>query len=345
MGMAGLDAGITQDYRLVTRFRKRSESACTTVFTQFLNAMRTNDWKLSRVPRKLLMILCNLTAHQRLCQLLARPKFAELTSKHPHLPFTYLRAYLSKRFTVSARCSAFIHHYSYLHAKLPDDLLSTILFSRLTLWEESIEAHRYSLTLGFSNPIRNEGELSISFMVNDIRVSLLSFTIVPGSLVGLDVEHAFLISRMQGVQGYFQQIRRATKAFNEVSPSLMLIAALQGVADAFGIRYSAAVSAVDQVSNKGNESVGFKAAYDEFWTSLGATKDASDIFHIPFPLPEKPLELVKQKYRARVKARRQFRQQVGDKVRRAVRLQGGDTPRAPSQGAGQIPASPGWLPT
>ncbi len=292
------------------------------LFAQLLNAIRTNNWKFSRIPRKLLNVLGNLTAHRRLSRLLALPEFTELTNRHPQLPYLYLGSrYLARRFTVAARCTALIHHYSYLHANLPDAFLSRILFDEVTLWDQNIQMHRYSLTLGFSRPIRNEGELSISFQVDGVTVSLLSFTIVPGHLVGLQVEHALLVSRMQGERGCFEQIRHATKALNDVSPSLLLVAALQGVADALGIRYSAAVCAIDQVANKEPESLDFKAAYDEFWVSLGATKGMSDLFHLPFPLPEKSLDLVKQKYRLRVKSRRQFRRQVAEDVRRSVQLQ------------------------
>lgn len=295
------------------------------IFVQFLNAIRQpNDWDLSRVSRtssKLLTLLTNLTTHRRVSKILALPKFANLTDKHPTLPFVYLgNLYLKQQFTSSDRCSAFMHHYNYLHAKLPENILGRILFEEVTLWEESVEMHQYSLVLSFSHPVRNEGELSISFSVDGIKVFLLSFTIVPGCLVGLQVETAFLISRMQGVRGHFQQIRLATKAFNEVSPSLLLIAALQGLADAFNIQYSAAVCAADQICNSEPESIEFKAAYDEFWISLGATKDMSNVFHIPFPLPEKSLKSIKQKYRSRVKAKRQIRQQVTGKVRQSVQL-------------------------
>jgi hypothetical protein len=213
-----------------------------------------------------------------------------------------------------------MHHYSYLHEHFGDEFLRRVLVDHVVLWEKSAESHRYDIALGSSLAIYNEGELSLIFRVDGVSVFILSFSFVPGRILGFQAQNALLITRLQGIKGHFAEIRDATKTLDEVDPPAVLIAALQGIGAALELECMAGVTADGQVWNE-NDGSQFVTAYDEFWNSLGASRSGAHFFHLPIPLAEKPLELVKQKHRHRTKLKREFKKQIIEDVRRSFQLQ------------------------
>ena len=68
----------------------------------------------------------------------------------------------------------------------------------------------------------------------------------PGWVVKSEAAEVLLITRLQGTRGCRPEIRLVRKAFHEFSPRKLLLAALQGIADAFGIGELEAVCATNQ---------------------------------------------------------------------------------------------------
>jgi hypothetical protein len=60
----------------------------------------------------------------------------------------------------------------------------------------------------------------------------------------------------------------------------------------------------------------FTTIYDEFWLSMGA-RELGDLgyYYTPIPIPQKPLELIKQHHRNRARKRREHRAAVADQAR------------------------------
>jgi uncharacterized protein VirK/YbjX len=289
-------------------------------------ARRNRNWSLSYLVShslKLSNLLTSKSTRSQVFRMLALPKFADFTSEYPRVPFKYLDdSYLARGLTQSARAAALANHYEYLHATFSENFLRRILLDQVTLWDESVEACHYRIALGYTPPpFDAEGELSLFFQADDVVIYVLSFTVVPGWITGLQARHALLVSRVHGVRGSFEQIRQARKVLEEVNPPVALVAALQGIAEALRIQHISGICSTNQRCYSDANSIVFKAAYDDLWNSLGATKSASNFFQIPLPLQEKPLNLVKRNHRARKKSKRQLKRLIAEEVCTSIRCQ------------------------
>ncbi len=237
--------------------------------------------------------------------------FQEILQNNPRFAYKYLTDdYLARGFSVSESAASFMHHYRRLHALLPDSLLRQILQEEVTLYVIPERGDRFALTLGLSRPYDNEGEVTLRLRVDGEIVFVLSFTIVPGWVVESQAAETCLITRLQGIKGCFRQIGDATRAMHDVAPARLLLAALQGVADAFGIGTVAAVPAERQTSYTMDCALAFKEAYDDLFTELGLTKSKTGFFSSALPIEQKPLTSIKRGHRVRAKKKRAFKQQV-----------------------------------
>jgi uncharacterized protein VirK/YbjX len=197
-----------------------------------------------------------------------------------------------------------------LYAALPDQLLRRTLREDLTIHEIPEGANRFTLTMGLSRPYGEEGELSLHLRVNGEIAFILSFTIVPGWVVQSQAAEILLITRLQGVKGAYPPISLATRALHDVAPAALLLAALQGVAVAFGIGEIAGVSAARQSSYHRDYATFFKEAYDDFFTEVGMSKGATGFYHSSVPIQGKPLALIKQGHKLRTREKRAFKQEI-----------------------------------
>lgn len=288
------------------------------------NAIRQNDnWAPRHVaPRvlRLSTLLFRPRTHLKVRRALALPRFAGLMSKFPQTPFKYLsHVYLIRGLTISARATALAHHYNYLHANLSRHFTDKVLYDRLSIWEETVNDTRYDVILHFSDKSKNEGELTITFQANGIDIFCSGFTFIPGWIVGLDLAHVLLVTRMQGTKGCFQHIRQATKTLHDVAPAAVLFAILRGIAEYLGISTIVGVCAIRQVEE--SVTLGVTEAYDQFWVSLGMSKSRSDFHFLSLSAPERPIQSVRQKYRGRTIIKRQFKSRIAAEVRQSIQLQ------------------------
>jgi hypothetical protein len=269
-----------------------------------------------RMPAMLVGVLwrglTHIGTHRRLLRfLLGIPAYAEFVFSSPSFAFKYLtKNYLVRDFTLADRVSCFLHHYKRLHTALPDSLLRLILQQDVVLLEICEGAHRFSITLGLSRPYDEEGELSLNLCVDDKIVSILAFTIVPGSVVHSPAAEILLISRLQGIKGAYPSISLATRTLHDVAPNALLLAALQGVADAFGITGMVAVSAARQSCFNEKFAAFFIEAYDDFFTELGIPKNADGFYSTPVSIQGKPITSIKHGHKLRTREKRAFKQQI-----------------------------------
>ena len=241
---------------------------------------------------------------------------------NPRFPLKYLGLdYLVCGLTVAQQAECFIHHYRRLPDALPDNLLIRVLLEDILLVEIREGNDCFTVRMGLSRPWDDEGELSLNFAVNGEVVFVLSFTIIPGWVVRSEFQEVVLVSRLQGVRGSFDEIQRATKTMYDVAPPALLLAALCGVAEAFGIKAMAGITAVmkPEFHFYEGEAEHIQQAYDGFFTELGATKGPADFYLAPMPPQEKPMTSIKRGHKTRTKKKRAFKQDIAKRIHLLLR--------------------------
>jgi uncharacterized protein VirK/YbjX len=244
-------------------------------------------------------------------RLLELPPFTEHAQSNPRFALKYLtRDFLLRGLTVGERAACFVHHYRRLRAELPEHLLLQTLRGDVVLHEIAEGPDRFTLTMGLPKSLDKEGEMSINLLVDGKIVFLLSFALVPGWVVKSEAEEVLLISHLQGTKGAYRQIHLATKSLHEVAPGAILLAAVQGVATAWGIGQIAAVCAVRQTCYTEDLAATFKSNYDDFFAELGMVRNSAGFYLRAVPMESKPLARIKQGHKLRTKEKRAFKQRI-----------------------------------
>jgi uncharacterized protein VirK/YbjX len=282
-------------------------------------AQKWETWSPARIARVAWGALTNIGAGCEILGLLRLPAFAELVRTDSRFSFkSLIRDYLVRGFTITERTACFLHHYRRLQTSMSASLLHRTLHQQVTVVESQIGGARYEITLCYSREIEKEGELSLNLHVDGAIVFVLSFNIVPGWVVKSQAAEVLLITRLQGTKGYYRQIRLATRDLHDVGPAALLLAALQGLAQAFAIGEMAGVCATRQ-SSYSKELFGlYQSAYDDFFDELGAARNSAGFFVSPLPLPEKPVACVKQGHKLRTREKRSFKRQIAANVCRLL---------------------------
>ncbi|HUH62868.1 MAG TPA: DUF535 family protein [Terracidiphilus sp.] len=273
-------------------------------------------WSPLRLKR-VVSILGNFPRQIEILRILADPAFQGLVRSNPVLPFKYLsNRYLVRGLTSRQRASCFIHHYRQLGLRFSPSFLHRMAEEEIALLQRQNGDNTYVVSIGFPSGVPIwEGEILLHLLVNGVEVYALQFTIVPGWFVNSAEESVLMVLRLQGVKGGYDQIYSATKEFRDVAPPALLIAALQGIANAWGIRRMAGVTARSQYSYTENCAEVLRGAYDDFFLELGAEQISPDFFLTSLPLPEKPIERITRCHRPRAKRKRVFKASIADEVR------------------------------
>ncbi len=273
---------------------------------------RRRPWPPVRVAHLLWGGVNSLGTLHKIVRLLQVAPFGEIARNNPRFNFKFASLdYLAIGFTVPQRAASFLHHYTRLHAALPVPLLRQFMQTDVTIHEIPEQAPRFAITMGLSEPVDNEGEMSLNLRVDGKIVSVFSFTIVPGPVVRSKAQEVFLLTRIQGVRGCFPQIQTATRALYDVAPSHLLLAALQGIADAFGITELVAINAtMHRSANSVEPAVRFDKSYDEFFGELGFARTSDGFFVSPIPIPDKPMTFIKPGHKIRTKEKRAFKREI-----------------------------------
>jgi uncharacterized protein VirK/YbjX len=190
-------------------------------------------------------------------------------------------------------------------------MLGQILRGDVTLHEVAKDGDRFAYTIGPPEPnARLEGELDLALRVDDKKIFNLSFIIVPGWVVKSEAAEILLITRLQGAAGCSSEINRVCKLVYDYSPRSVLLSALQGIAEAFGITEIEAVSAKMQRCYSKERSAIFMNGYDDFFTTVGMVKTAFGFYSTSIPIESKPLASIKGNNRSRAKKRRVMTQKI-----------------------------------
>ena len=262
--------------------------------------------------------------HPRTCfevvKVLASVETRPVVRAEPRLLFKYLSDYLGADLSRKERASILIDHYTFLTDRVQGKFFWMIVDRRVELWQQIIGEHRYRICLTYPRTAHNEGDLSLIFEADGVGIYVLSFAIGPGSIAGLAASRAIYIARVQGKGKGLHLIRTATKTCADISPPALLLAAAEGVATALGLSHIIGVGADNHISaNADFRSNHMANAYDEFWLAAGGLRLKRNMYHLPVPLPHKPIQSIKGNHRSRTLRKREYKTIVKEQVCRAFR--------------------------
>jgi uncharacterized protein VirK/YbjX len=298
---------------------------------ELANVFRTSVWRLarqqyywssSRFFRLARTLLKHIPTQIEVLRVLSRPEYLRLIAINPRFPWKWLGVdYLARGLTVAEQSECFMHHYRRLPDLIPEHILVQILLADLLLDEFRKGDDRFAIRMAFSRPWDYEGELSLNFEVDNKLVFVLSFTIIPGWVVKSEATEVVLISRIQGVKGCYDEIQLATKAMSDVAPPAILVAALCGFAEAFGIDVMAGINATMKPEWHlcEGEAQHIEQAYDEFFVELGATKGPANFYISQLPPLEKPLTLIKRGHKTRTRTKRALKREIAQRICKLLR--------------------------
>jgi uncharacterized protein VirK/YbjX len=273
---------------------------------------------LARVSKSAWLIANPRTSFE-IAHVFVSPQMRPALRIEPRLMFKFLAEYLATDLSRKERAAMMIHHYRFLRDRAHPDFYQRIIAHRLALWQFASNGSDHRIWLSFPRTPHGEGDLTLTFEVDGHEIYMLAFTIGPGEIAGLDCADAIYIARVQGKRRGMDRIREATRECNDVSPAALLLAAAEGIAEAFGLEHMIGISAGIQVSTTYGRTDNFVKAYDEFWKTAGGSKLAREMYHLALPISGKPILSVKRNHRSRALHKRHFRKSVKESVSGAFR--------------------------
>ncbi len=259
-------------------------------------------------------ILLHLGGHARLTRLLTRPQMIGLLQRHPRLNYRYLGTYLSHDFDRRTRLKILLNHYGFLAGRVQTDFFVRIFDEKPLLWRERRGEDQFSIGLTFPAVGDHEGDLCLFFAVNAVPVYRLAFSIVPGPIVRIASDQVLFVGCVQGGTGCFDLIRHATRSCQDITPASLLLAAAQGIARSLGIEWMVGVGREQSVSRSHCREADSFFNFDAFWKSCGAEETRNNLFVLPLPFPEKPIQLIAADHRRRTLRKRAYKRQVAQQV-------------------------------
>lgn len=304
------------NYALPIIKREQAESSPWRTFGVLLKSIAAlSSQPKFRSPHLLAGILsrtgAGISAHFKIVRLFKDPVLAETLHDNPRLAFKYLAGnYLVRDLPITIRATCFLFHYERLRSILPVWLLRQALLSEIPLVELCQKDLGFAITMSLSRAGDTEGELSLNLVMNGQVVYTMGFSIVPGWVAQASAREILLITRLQSTKGLHQELSQASRALCHVSPIVLLMAALQGVAGAFGIDTMACVSGARQISYDEKFAEIFQRSYDDFFEQRGISPNSGGFFVTPFPLKEKSINDLNREHKIRAVKRRAFRQKI-----------------------------------
>lgn len=237
----------------------------------------------------------------------------------PEVPLRSMRPYLWSGLSGAGRAQALQDHLGWLAGTwAPADLL--LLYEQgcvLRQWQAG--DHSMCVVLRPGRDLGREGELELHLLLDGAAVVRASFSVLHGKTFtqpGL----VMVIGNLQGVPHGQDLVRQLSGATEKTRPSHLLLNALQGLAQGWGL------AAMLGVSNRGHVYARYAGlrkrvgiSYDALWQELGAAQRVSALhWALPVQWVGKPLEEVASKKRSELRRRNALRLQTLDDCRRAA---------------------------
>ncbi len=279
-------------------------------------ASRSIDYTALRIAGWLI----RYPAHCRWLRTIGGPTTRSIVQAYPRIMYRPSTSYLYLGTTWAQRLDMLETHYTFLNRHY-----SAAFFGRMIvpggyrLWSLAKREHAFEIAI--EGPCRvtkhREGELGLSFSMDGVVLYKISFSIIPAAAI-LEPETRspspglmLYVGRVQGSPHAYEAIRTATAACHASTPRDLLMNALFGIADAWGIETIGGVSSERQLSTGcwSEEKLAFN--YDRWWEAFEARRSSAG--HYMIDLPDRDA-----RYSGRVVSRTRHKKRLKRGLRTAV---------------------------
>lgn len=239
-------------------------------------------------------------------------------------PFHHLcrRDYLIAGQSLRQRSQCVLAHYSFEDAHFNAAYKRAVYLDKvgLILWSKTVGETSFAVRLALEVNAPSEGDLRLTFLVNDQNLHRISFSWVDGSIAGLAPLPTIFVGRNQGRARDGSNLHELFEAaFPQNAASFFCVYALQGVAQALDLESVLGVKATSHIVYDEAAATQFGNAYDAFWIGLGGVELARGAYQLPLPFYSKPLSEVSTKHRKRSASRRENWQEISNATEQALR--------------------------
>ena len=254
---------------------------------------------------RLLTLVKNLPDYTRYYLKLRRSAYGRaIPQGDPFFERKFVTPYLANFLTAEQRLSIQSHLCEFLDRTFCPQSVVPQLRNGLVLWQKPCDDDVVTMVLGLPKRTMLEGDLTLELLVNETMIYRLSFSFVPGHVLGMDDHHVLLIGGSQGVQGTADHTRRVARQNSEIPPSGLLLTGLRAIAEALDITTLAGVSAATQSVVHAAPEL-HRNAYDELWMTHHGT-----LHNGIYLMPVKPTDdaVIEGSHKARTRRKRRYRQ-------------------------------------
>lgn len=260
-------------------------------------------------------IIWHAHKHRYLSQLLkTSPQVAALAQANPRLTYKYLGQYLALDLPTKDKLGMLTSHYRYFTKYIRSHFFEDVL-RKTYIWQDRQGDDSFAIGLFFPVGLDWEGELAIVMECNTVPVYTIRFTVVADQLPNSLFSESIFVGGIQGVRNP-DLVKQATKTLFDITPAALLMAALQGIALAYG---STCIWGAGNERQLASGAASFN--YDAFWDTLGGQKQPNLLYRLPIPFPEKPITAIKANHRSRTLRKREYKYNLTQQVRAHLELQ------------------------
>ena len=276
---------------------------------------------LPKLVAKVLLLLPRRRVHRQWMTVLRGATTRRLLVVQPRIAFRHSSRYLFSGIAWRESAALLTAHYAFLNEALSADFFERVIGpAGAPLWQWQFGSHRFAIVLRGPASHR-EGDLNLCFVAGDAHVYTIAFSVVPGdafdeAVVGGRGRHVIYIGHVQGMLGQFDAIRRATRLCDGIAPQDLLMSAMAGLAQAWGIRRILSPGPARHLSAQKMPTSAFD--YAAFWTRYGGRLDASGHYVLDAPFPRKPIVQIVNRHRKRASKKRDFKHALTDIVAQSI---------------------------
>ncbi len=240
----------------------------------------------------------------------------QLLESDPLLLLRCTRAYLWTGLDASSRKAAEVAHFTWLtHTVSAARVIDWYARNGLALCELTLKERQVRVMLRPGRVLSREGELELHLELDGQAVMRCAFSVLPHQLVGGNSSsHVLVVGNVQGSQEGKDLVKDFTQLMERTRPSGVLLNALQGLAQGWGL------SGLVGVSDKGHAYAGYTSlsqrvgmSYDALWQELGAQEPLTpEHWTLPLDWQPRPESEVASSKRSQLRRRNEMRQRVLD---------------------------------